>query len=264
MVESERGFTPTDRLLQLLVELAREGRPLQARELARRADQPLSTAYRHLETLRAWGLVTDLGRSGGVALGPTCMLIARYFDRPEHLLNVARPVMQELVLATEESAGLMAAVGREVVCLEMIESAQPLRCSYAPGRAQPLARGASAKALLAFMGEGQRAAVVRANLPDPDAREALLKELASVRARGFAESEGEVDAGIWGVSAPILAAGGRLVAALSLMAPAGRARPRRDRLVALTRASAERVGETLRGETPADTVSGSGLGEAAE
>lgn len=243
----DRAFTPTDRLLQLLVELARAGSPMQAKELAQRARQPLSTAYRHLETLKTWGLVADLGRNEGIALGPTCMLIARYFDRPEHLVTVARPAMQELALATGESVGLMAAVGREVVCLEMIESAHPLRCAYAPGRSQPLARGASAKALLAFMSEGQRAAVIEVNLTEADVRQALLDELATVRSTGFAESEGEVDAAIWGVSAPILAASGRLEAALSLMAPAERARPQRERLIALTRQMAERIGRIVRG-----------------
>lgn len=254
--DDDRAFTPTDRLLQLLVELAREGRPMQAKELAQRVRQPLSTAYRHLETLKTWGLVTDLGRNEGVALGPTCMLIARYFDRPEHLVTAARPAMLELALASGESVGLMAAVGREVVCLEMIESAHPLRCAYAPGRSQPLARGASAKALLAFMSEGQRVAAVEANLAEPSARPPLLDELATIRGQGFAESEGEVDAAIWGVSAPILTARGRLEAALSLMAPADRARPQRERLIALTRKTAERIGRSLR--------SGAEIEEAAE
>lgn len=239
-------FTPTDRLLQLLVELAREGGPLTARELAQRVELPISTAYRHIETLKSWGLASDAGRNGGVVLGPTCMLFARYFDRPEHLLGCARPVMQELALTGGESVGLMAAVGRDVVCIEMVESDQPLRCSYAPGRTQPLARGASAKALLAFMSPGRRDAVLAATVPDPAARAALKDELARVRAHGFAESAGEVDAGIWGVSAPILSANGRLEAALSVMAPLERAQARREELVSLTRVAAKRIGGGLR------------------
>jgi DNA-binding IclR family transcriptional regulator len=264
MGDDVRAFTPTDRLLQLLIELVREGRPMQAKELAQRVEQPLSTAYRHLETLKAWGFVADSGRSEGVALGPTCMLIARYFDRPEHLLSIARPAMHELVLATEESVGLMVAIGREAVCLEMIESSQPLRCSFAPGRSQPLARGASAKALLAFMSEGRRAAVVEANLGEPHARQALLDELELIRKRGFAESEGEVDAAIWGASVPILTASGRLEAVLTLMAPTDRVRPRRDRLIALTRRAAEGISMSLRGDVAGSLTSGPELEEAAQ
>jgi len=132
-----------------------------------------------------------------------------------------------------------------VVCLDMIESAQPLRCSYAPGRAQPLARGASAKALLAFMSPGRLAAVLEVTVPDTGARRALLDELEVTRERGFAESEGEVDPGVWGVSAPILAPSGRVDAALALMGPTDRAGPQRDRLVALTRASAARINRAL-------------------
>jgi DNA-binding IclR family transcriptional regulator len=241
-----RSPTPTDRLLQLLVELAREGQPLGARELAQRCELPLSTAYRHLDTLKAWGLVAEAGRNGGVGLGPTCALIARWFDRPEHLLATARPVMQELALAAGESVGLMVAVGHEVVCLDMVESAQPLRCAYAPGRAQPMARGASAKALLAPMAPARQAAVLEATLADARARRALLEDLPRIRERGFAESEGEVDPAVWGVSVPIAAPGGRLDAALSLMAPAERARPQRERLVALTRAGAAEIARRLR------------------
>lgn len=247
MSDSDRTFTPTDRALQLLLELVREVRPLTARELAQRVDLPASTAYRHLETLKAWGLIGEAGRGEAIELGPTAMLIARRFDRPEHLLNLARPVMHELVLAADESVGLMVAIGREAVCLDMVESSHPLRCSYAPGRSQPLVRGASARCLLAFMPEPRCVAVLEATLPDPAARRAILQELAAVRRRGFAESEGEVDLAIWGVSAPIAGPSGRVGAALTLMAPAARARSRRDELVTLTREAAARIDRTLGG-----------------
>ena len=218
MAEPDRSLTPTDRALQLLLELVREGRPLTARELAQRVDLPPSTTYRHLETLKAWGLIGEAGRGGAIELGPTAMLIARRFDRPEHLLNRARPVMHELVLAADESVGLMVAIGREVVCLDMIESSHPLRCSYAPGRSQPLARGASAKCLLAYMAEPRSAAVLTTTVPDAVDRQELLQDLALIRRRGFAESEGEVDLAIWGVSAPITGPRGWVDAALTLMA----------------------------------------------
>ena len=246
--ETDRALTPTDRVLQLLVELARDGGPVTARELARRVDLPTSTAYRHLDTLKAWGLIGEAGRGEGVELGPTAMLIARYFDRPSHLLNLARPVLDDLVLATEESAALMVAIGRDAVCLEMVESSQPLRCSYATGRSQPLARGASAKVLLAFMPEPRRNAVLAATMPDAVQQQALLQELVTIRRRGFAESEGEVDAAIWGVSAPVSGPGGRLAAAITLMAPASRVRPRREQFVAATRAAAAQLERSLAGE----------------
>lgn len=247
MPDNDRSFTPTDRALQLLLELVREGRPLTARKLAQRVDLPASTAYRHLETLKAWGLIGEAGRGEAIELGPTAMLIARRFDRPEHLLNLARPVMHELVLAADESVGLMAAIGREVVCLDMIESSHPLRCSYAPGRSQPLARGASAKCLLAFMTEPRCAAVLEATVADPAGRQALVQGLAAIRRRGFAESEGEIDIAIWGVSVPIAGPSGRVESALTLMAPAARARGRREELIALTREAAARIEGALGG-----------------
>src|SRR3546814_19890203 len=99
------------------------------------------------------------------------------------------------------------AVKNQVVCLDMVESTHPLRCSFVKGRSLPLAKGASAKALLAFMNPTRRAAALNRlsdeNVLSPDARNAFEQQLEQIRIQGYATSNSEVDAGIWGISAPI-------------------------------------------------------------
>src|SRR3546814_11214105 len=99
------------------------------------------------------------------------------------------------------------AVKNQVVCLDMVESTHPLRCSFVKGRSLPLAKGASAKALLAFMNPTRRAAALNRlsdeNVLSPDARNAFEQQLAQIRIKGYATSNSDVQSGIWGISAPI-------------------------------------------------------------
>jgi len=72
-----------------------------------------------------------------------------FFDQNAQLVTQSRDEIRALVERTGESVGLLVPINDAVVCLAMVESDQPLRCSFARGRAHPLTRGASAKALRA-------------------------------------------------------------------------------------------------------------------
>jgi DNA-binding IclR family transcriptional regulator len=223
-----------ERLLDVLVTVTTTDGPISAKRVSELAGIPLSSAYRHLTLLKERDFIVDLGRDVGYGPGPVCLRIAQTFDRTSHVRAAALPEMQKLSLHTQESVGLMKALGAEVFCLEMIESPLSLRCSFSKGRSQPLTRGASAKALLAFLPNTVREEVCARLQGNENARSALLRDLTAVRARGYAESEGEVDAGVWGVSAPIFSHGERLEGSISLMAPSTRVGGRRDDLIRQT------------------------------
>jgi DNA-binding IclR family transcriptional regulator len=141
---------------------------------------------------------------------------------------------------------LLVPINDAVVCLAMVESDQPLRCSFARGRAHPLTRGASAKALLAFLPEAQADVLIADSAPDdPEAVAALRAQLEEIRRRRFATSESEVDIGVWGVSAPLVSDVGRLEGTITLMAPVSRIAGREAELAQLTRAAADRISYKL-------------------
>ncbi|MDJ1158849.1 IclR family transcriptional regulator [Chelatococcus sp. SYSU_G07232] len=239
-------MSSSERLLDVLVAVATAAGPLSAKEVGERAGLPLSSAYRHLALLKERGFVADLGRDVGYGPGPICLRMAWNFDRSSHLLAVALPEMQRLSIRTQESVGLMKAVGMDVLCLEMIESPLSLRCSFSKGRSQPLVRGASAKALLAHLPDAVRDEILaRLMAGDEAARAALVEELGAIRARGYAQSEGEVDPGVWGVSAPVFSSGGRLECGISLMVPSVRVGARSDELIRETLAAAGEITRRL-------------------
>src|SRR5690606_26835754 len=117
-----------------------------------------STLYRQLALLKRWGFIID--RNNQYLPGPMCVPLAWGFEQSSYLRQEARTELQQLSQATNESAGLLVAVSNHAVCLEMIESSQPLRCSFVKGRSLPLNKGASAKALLAFMAKDRRRAAL--------------------------------------------------------------------------------------------------------
>ncbi len=211
-----------DRVLFLLATLAQAGRSMTVAQLADTTGLAVSTVYRQIALLKRWGFVSE--RDGEYAPGPVSLQLAAGFDSAEQLVREARPEMERLASDSGESIGLVVAVKDQLVCLDMVESTQPLRCSFERGKGVPLLRGASAKSLLAFMPDAARDAVLGQFLGnEPAARARLTDELAVVRQAGFAISDSEVDDGIWGVSAPVFRRRDRAAGSLTLMAPSMRA-----------------------------------------
>jgi DNA-binding IclR family transcriptional regulator len=241
MKSSTPPSSVVDRVLYVLTCVARAGRPIAAKQIAAQVDAPLSTVYRHLAALKEWGLLQEHAQTGLFEPGPTGVQLAWGFDQNSLLINHSRDAITDLVHRTGESVGLLVPVNDQVVCLSMVETEQPLRCSFTRGRAHPLTRGASAKALLAFLPE-ERAEILIANQigSGPEA-DHLRRELADIRERRYATSEGEVDAGIYGVSAPLISDAGRLEGTITLMAPLGRLAGREMEIVKLIRATADRI-----------------------
>jgi DNA-binding IclR family transcriptional regulator len=161
------------------------------------------TAYRLLSALEVHGLVArDEGRysiglrllgwgGGAVEAG---------------LVERARPVLGRLRDACGESTQLYVREGGHRVCVASVERASGLRDTVPVGAVMPLSRGSAGKVLLAW-GGGDDAGV---------------EELDEVRARGWAESVAEREAGVASVSAPVFGEDGRLRAAVSASGPISR------------------------------------------
>lgn len=237
-----------ERVLYVLATLARLERGATIAELTRHTGLAQSTLYRQLSLLKRWGFVID--RQNEFAPGPMCVPLAWGFDQSSFLIRESHDKLVEMSRASGESMGLLMAVKDQVVCLDMVESTHSLRCSFVKGRSLPLHKGASAKALLAFMSPAQRAAALEHldgdNQFDGDARAALEHQLAAIQGQGYATSSGEVDAGIWGVSAPVFQQPGKNAAAvITLMAPGSRTDGREQFFIDMTVRGAAHISSRL-------------------
>ena len=242
--KSSTSIPTSERVLQVLAHVAGHGSSLTARELAAQTKLPLSSLYRHLAALKNWGLVQEHANSGFYQPGPLSLQLAWGFDHHSYLMQIAHSEMVSLMEKSGESVGLLVYVNGQIICLDMLESKQALRCSFSKGRANSVVHGASAKALLAHL----PTAVLAQILADHPVEAAYLPEqLEQCRQQGYAVSLGEVDPDVWGVSAPVFSLRNRMECTLSLMAPAARAEVRAGELIALTQAAAARIGRQLAG-----------------
>lgn len=232
-----------DRVLYVLASLARHDGPLSIQALADKTGLAQSTLYRQVALLKRWGFVAEQG--GEYGPGPLCVQLAWGFDQSSFLVRESQPDMARLAEDSGETVGLLLAVKDQAVCLDMIESQHPLRCSFVKGRGLPLVRGASARSLMAFM----PAARLQALLDDLRASDVDVAELAAslepIRAAGYAVTDSELDAGVWGVSVPVFQRPHLAVASITLMAPSTRAALRAPALIDMTIAAARRISARL-------------------
>jgi DNA-binding IclR family transcriptional regulator len=239
MLAAAPTVSAVDRALAVLAALAQHGSALAAADLVSRTGLSQSTLYRQLASLKRWGFVLEV--DGRYAPGPLSLQLALGFDMASHLVQTARVDMLALARQSQESVGLVVAVNGQAVCIEMIESRQALRCSFEKGRSVPLQKGASARCLMAHLPEPAAQALIQAE----PRRKSLLAELAAIRKSGYASSDGEVDPGVWGVSAPLTGPGKLAVAALTLMAPSVRVQGRQGPLTQMTVLAAGRISRSL-------------------
>ncbi|OHV50082.1 IclR family transcriptional regulator [Pseudofrankia sp. BMG5.36] len=225
-----------------LVLSAVEAGPMSLGELVARTGLSRATAHRLAMALQTHRLV---GRDadGRFVAGPRLAAgsaTAALWPLPWQVLQAAPTVLAELRDATGESTQLYVRRGAERVCVAAAESGSGLRDTVPVGAILPMTAGSGAQVLLAFVsgddagggeapGQGPRTGGVPAGSVFDEA------VLAEVRARGWAQSAGEREAGLASVSAPVRGASGAVIAALSMSGPDGR----------LTRAPGELFGATV-------------------
>ena len=216
------GAEGARRVLAVLQAFSSRRHTLTARDLAEATAIPLPSMYRYIALLRDTGLLAGDGR-GAYHLSPRLISLARAAEAAESLIEVAEPVMRDLVAACGETVILVRLIGRVPVCVHRVESAHHMRAAFEPGQLLPLYRGASGRVLLAGLLEhARREHLAPLAEADPVAAARLEESVALAAARGWATSEEEIDRGVWAASAAVTD-GRSTVAALTMPAPLTRA-----------------------------------------
>jgi DNA-binding IclR family transcriptional regulator len=239
------GAEGARRVLAVLQAFSPRRHTLTARELAELTAIPLPSMYRYIALLRDTGLLVGDDR-GAYHLSPRFISLARAAEAAETLIEIADPVMRDLVHDCGETVILVRLIARVPVCVHRVESEHYLRASFEPGQQLPLLRGASGRVLLAGLPERMRreylAPLAQSN---PAAAAAIEESVAKVAARGWATSEEEIDRGVWAASATV-SDGRSAVGALTVPSPLVRApAAQQERLLGQVRAAAARLSKLI-------------------
>lgn len=191
-------------------------------ELSRALGLNKTTAYRLLTALESEGMVE---REGEVyRLGPELLALGARACGVVDLRAAARVELESLAAETRETATLEMLVGRHMLILDEVRGHYVLGTLPWAGTRWPVHATSTGKVLMAdmpadalevFLGDPLEAFTTR-TITDAAA---FRRELARVRQRGYAISAEELEPGFVAVGAPVRAAGGRVVASLSLGGP---------------------------------------------
>ena len=150
------GDTPTMRLFALLEVIASKDERYSLQRLVEETGLPKPTQHRMLQQLEGAGLLQREGDGRQYGTGVRLRRLAENLLLNDSHHGARRAVLRHLVEEIGESCNITALSGSEVIYLDRVETAAPLRFYLHPGSRVPAHCSASGKIFLAQMTPAQR------------------------------------------------------------------------------------------------------------
>ncbi|MBC7227933.1 MAG: IclR family transcriptional regulator [Thermoflexales bacterium] len=211
--------------IKLLEVLADTGRAMGVSELSRTLGLDKSTVYRLLATLKARGYVEQDPETRKYAVGPKMIAVSSRILGNNDVYLQARPVMKRLLQETRETVHLAMRMENQVVYIAQEISPEVVSVNTEMGQREPVHCTAVGKALVAFLPDEEREAVIRCldfrpytprTITDPERFRAHCLE---IRAQGYAVDDEELHPGVRCIAAPIRGYDGTVLASLGISGP---------------------------------------------
>ena len=220
-------------------------------DVARRLGVDKSQASRTLRALADHGLVERDPATRAYRLGPRVFAYAAHVSE-RRLLRAAPAVLERLVKAIGERAHLSVLEGVEVLTLASHSPPLAVQAAGWAGRTVPAYCSAAGRALLIDHDPAALAALLEGvELAPRGPHTARSRAEVSARVheaaeRGYAVTDGELEAGLAAVAAPVRRFDGRIVAAVNVSGPSFRFAARLDEAGAEVRRAAEELSAAIR------------------
>lgn len=218
---------PVFKALQVLIVLGNERRPLTLTEICHRVRLPKTTVFRYLQTMTQCGFVTHDRYEDMYQLGTRLFELGQLAGQQLRIRDIALPIMAALRDRFNETVNLGILNGHDVVYVEMVESRHSLRMQATLGSRDPAYSTALGKAMLAYLDDPARhlpPRLAQRTVSTMHTKASVLASLARAREQGYALDDQENEDGARCIGAPIFEYPGRVVAAISVSAPATRLR----------------------------------------
>jgi len=219
-VSQAAGTQAIDRAAELLVRVVESTGPVGVGELAATSGLPKSTTSRLVGALERQGLLERDGQRGRLRPGPVLLRFAHRAD--ETLVDVADVALRRLAEQSAETVNLGVAGYQSVEHLAQRDSRHFVGVGNWVGRRVPLHATANGKVFLAYGTAPVPAQLARLASKTITDLARLERELAEVRARGYATAVDELEDGLAAVAAPVFGSDSAVVAALSISGPSSR------------------------------------------
>jgi len=244
--------SPTLRAFGVVEAISRSARPMLLMDVVAAVGLPKPTVHRILTQLVEAGLLRRLP-GAGYGVGVRLSRLGRDLITNDAGRPARRAILQRLVDSIGETCNFTMLDGAEIIYLDRVETASPLRVNLQPGSRVPAHCSASGKLLLAHMAPAQYARLVeqlpltRFTARTITDRDTLGRALAHIRECGYSVDDEEYLEGLVCVAVPVTDEQQRVWATVAVHGPAARMPidAALSRLAQL-RAAATALGETYR------------------
>ena len=226
--DGRQAGSVTLRALALLSELAQHPEGVSLHRVTQQLGWPKPSVHRLCAHLEQAGWVLRSGSERNLSLCPAALKFALAALHHDAANAERRAILRALVDRVGETCNLTMLAGAEVLYVDRVESAWPLRLHLEPGSRVPLHCTASGKLFLAHMPKAQRARLLAARplwAATPNtlvAPEAIEKEMRAIVRQGYSLDREEFLLGLIAIAVPVPGRDGQPVAALAVHAPMGR------------------------------------------
>ena len=223
------GDTPAMRLIGLLEVIASKDERYSLQRLVEETKLPKPTLHRMLQQLEAAGLLQRESDGRLYGTGVRLRRLAENLLRNDSHHGARHAVLRHLVAEVGESCNITALSGSEVIYLDRVETAAPLRFYLHPGSRVPAHCSASGKVFLAQMTPAQRqrllahAPLERYTAKTVTDAAGLEREVERVRQDGYALDDEEFLPGLLCIAIAVPADTGRSNLCVAIQAPVMRA-----------------------------------------
>jgi DNA-binding IclR family transcriptional regulator len=219
-------------------------------EIAKIFKIPVSTSSSLLYTLVSCGY---LKRSDTGTFTLTMKLLGQAHRGLSQLeLNdIAQPELERMTSITGLASALFIREIDSVVCVAKVEGSSHIRTAAHVGKQMPMHATCTGKALLACLPSGEaeqllkRTQLTRLTDNTITSLPLLIKELAKIRAHGYAADDQEYGVGVQGISAPVFDSRGKAVGAISASGAVFEVENNLSTIIAAVRAASSEVSRSL-------------------
>lgn len=202
----------------VIEQLGAAGAPVKLGVIADAISLPKSSTHRLLNELADLGLVARC-TEGEYAIGYRLYRWGQYATDHAGLRLLAQPLLERLCAQLEESLHLYVPEGTERICVATAAGSHLLQPVVPVGDIKPMGIGASGRMLLA-LGDADLYRRVAVTIPAHQmANFPTLEECATIRARGWALSVGEFEAGLTALAVPVFGANGEAIGTVTAAGP---------------------------------------------
>ena len=197
-------------------------------ELSKRLGLHKNNVFRLLATLEHRGYIEQNRTTENYRLGPKTLQLGSIFIEQRECRRQARPVLENLMEGTGETAVVAVLRANKVIYMDSVESGRTVRAVSRIGAMLPAHCTAVGKVQLSCLPSAE----IERLFPDRElspkstlalqTREELMNALTAIREKGYANENEECDLEVKSIAAPVRDFSKNVIAAVGIVAPASR------------------------------------------